>query len=117
MKFNPPPPDDDTEPPVITIIHEGAATTEDPGVWYVDVSDVGSGLAELRISIDGVVIIHEQDLGGIPSKSYSIELPAIEGVRTIQVYAKDDDNDVAGDQLETTVTDEITIIPPLPVFG
>jgi len=111
----PTPPDDDDYPPVITIIHEGEATSEDPGFWNVYVGDTGSGLAEVKISVDGEIIIYDQQLLGIPFKSWEIDVPGSLGNHIIEVFAKDNDNDWPGDQQSITIVEDITIIPP--IFG
>ncbi len=114
-----PPVDDDTEPPVITISYVGEETTENPGVWNVVAEDIGSGLDEVIISVDGVEIIHDSNLGGIASKTYdNIAVPAAEGVHTIQVYARDYDIDWVGDQQEITISHTVDIVPiePPPII-
>ena len=107
--------DDDTKAPDIIITYEGDATEDNPGVWNVYVEDIGSGLAEVKISIDGTVMIHDQQLGGITSKSYIMPVPRFVGVHIIEVFAKDNDNNWDGDQQEMMTTELVDITPP--IFG
>jgi len=110
-----PPVDDDTEPPVIWITYVGEETTENPGVWNVFIEDIGSGLAEVTIRIDGIIVVQDSNLGGTLSKSYdNLAVPAEEGTHTIEVYAKDNDNDWIGDQQEITIIQDVVIHPPGP---
>ncbi len=113
-----PPVDDDTEPPVVWIDYVGEETTENPGVWNVVVEDVGSGLDEVIIKLDGNVIIHDSNLGGIASKTYNnIAVPGDVGVHTIEVYGRDYDIDWVGDQQEITISQDVMIqLEPPPVI-
>jgi len=90
-----PPPFDPSAPNII-IGYAGTGHTEDPGEWTVDINDPQSGLDEVQIIIHDAYgnieySINDQNLNGIYSKSYNIPLPAIEGVHTIKVTAKNTD--------------------------
>ncbi len=82
--------DDDT-PPVIDISHEGGYTTDDPGYWIVDIEDLESGLKEVEILVEGVIEVDENNLNGIISATYTINVPAEEGVKTITITAINND--------------------------
>jgi len=109
--------DDDTEPPVISIVYDGDGTTDNPGNWLVEIDDLGAGLAEVLILIDGDVYKNDQNLGGILTKSYVVPVPPLAGDHTIEVFAKDNDNDWDGDQQEIMITDEVEITRPPIIFG
>ena len=105
--------DDDTEAPTIAISYVGDYHTEKSGVWNVIVEDLGAGLAEIIISIDGNIVIQEADLGGITSKTYNnIAVPATEGIHTIEITAIDNDNQWIGDPQEITISQWVDILPP-----
>ncbi|MFX1279141.1 MAG: carboxypeptidase-like regulatory domain-containing protein [Promethearchaeota archaeon] len=90
--------DDDIDPPIIDIQYiEGDMTDGNPGKWMVNVYDP-SGLYEVTIYIDGVLFetIHKFSEGSF-SKTYNI-LNSL-GSHSIQVFAKDNDNDRAGDKI------------------
>jgi len=75
--------------PTITISYVGDSNMDNPGVWNVIIEDLGSGIDTVQIYVDGVIIVDEQ-LGGIPSKSYvDIAVPAVEDIHTITVIVKD----------------------------
>lgn len=78
--------DDDT-PPVIEVSHQGGYTIDDPGYWIVDIEDLESGLKEVEILIDGIIEVDENNLNGIISASYIVNVPAEEGVHFIKITA------------------------------
>jgi len=81
--------DDDKTPPIITIDYDGEASVDNPGVWNVLIEDGQSGIDSVIISVHGIIIFQEQ-LGGISSKSYNnIAVPATEGLHRIKVVAID----------------------------
>ncbi|MEJ2252118.1 MAG: hypothetical protein P8Y70_18925 [Candidatus Lokiarchaeota archaeon] len=114
--------DDDTSVPTISIEYTGDGDTNNPGHWTVIVEDLESGLSEIKILVDGVEILHDDQLNGILSTSTEIPVPAIEGVHTIEVNAKNNDNDWIGDiSLNSeSVSQEIvkkSVGPPIIIGG
>ncbi len=117
--------DDDTTPPTITIGYNGQGHTADPGQWIIEIEDLESGLNEVIIIVDGVVVLHDtyDDLRGVDEISYYIDVPAVEGIHTIEVTAVNNDTDWVGDQESNTVSSSreivlwIVIIEPPIIIG
>jgi archaellum component FlaG (FlaF/FlaG flagellin family) len=101
--------DDDKTPPIISIVYEGGNSVEDPGIWEVFVGDEQSGLDTVTILVDEGLWI-EESLGGLKTQTYSVPVPAIEGVHTIEVTAVDNDHDRPNDQLPNTETHSVELI-------
>ncbi|PWI46610.1 hypothetical protein CEE45_15960 [Candidatus Heimdallarchaeota archaeon B3_Heim] len=102
--------DDYTLAPAIAIQYFGLGTDVDPGYWHVNVEELGSGIGEVLILVDGGEIVY-QVLNGVSSYSYEIPVPAIVGVHMIEVIATNNDNDRNGDQESTSETDTVEIVP------
>ncbi len=109
--------DDDIEAPNVAIIYDGGYNIDDSGVWNVQVADSGAGLDSVIIEVDGITIIEEDQLGGIQSKSYQVDVPAAEGRHIIEVTVIDNDDNWVGDQQEITITDDVDIAPGDPIPG
>ena len=103
--------DDDFTAPVILIAYEGDYTETNPGTWHIDVEDLESGLDEVRIWINGVEQIYDQNLEGIISMHYDILVPDIAGIYTINVTAINNDKDTEYDQESYTKYQIVDINP------
>ncbi|MFX0022436.1 MAG: hypothetical protein ACFE9S_08910 [Candidatus Hermodarchaeota archaeon] len=103
--------DDDFTPPTILITYEGEYTETNPGTWHIDAEDLQSGLDEVRISINGVEQIYDQNLEGIISIHYDIPVPNIGGIYTLEVTAINNDKDFEGDQESYTKYQIVDINP------
>ena len=90
MKLNPLYIDDET-PPTIDVNYEGEATEDEPGTWIVYIEDLESGLSQVEILLNGEIEIYEDNLFGINSALYLIDLPAIEGTYILLVTATNND--------------------------
>lgn len=101
--------DDDTTPPIISLSYYGEGYDSDPGVWAVDIEDLGEGIDEVIILVDGNEEINEQ-LNGISTISYDVAVPGSIGIHTIEVIVKDNDKDWDGDQESNAVTESIEIV-------
>jgi hypothetical protein len=108
-------PDDDTSPPIISIEYLGDKNINNPGVWQVEVGDPESGLDEVKIEINGILEVHETNLGGKTSILYQ-NLPshAILSNNTIIVTATNNDKDFAGDQETAMASDWVILKEPSP---
>jgi len=102
--------DDDTTPPTISVNYYGGYDTNDPGVWLVLLNDLESGLGEVIISVDGIVVISDTFL--TTSEWYSVSVPAVVGIRTIIVTVKNHDIDWDGDQETGSMMDQVFLDPP-----
>ncbi|MFX1286405.1 MAG: hypothetical protein ACFFB5_22410 [Promethearchaeota archaeon] len=102
--------DDDTTPPVISVNYYGEGHEDDPGVWSVNIVDLGDGLDEVLILVDGNEEINEQNLNGISTKSYDVTVPGDIGTHTIEIIVKDNDKDWDGDQLANTKSGSVEIV-------
>ncbi|MFX1280610.1 MAG: hypothetical protein ACFFA3_14630 [Promethearchaeota archaeon] len=103
----------DETPPTISINYAGEYHTDDPGIWTVNVEDLESGLYEVQIIVFNATgyieyTFTDQNILGIPSISYDINVPAIEGTHTIEVTA------INAGQLVYTTSDWVDIQPPPP---
>jgi hypothetical protein len=79
----------DNSPPIIELDYDGEATTEDPGLWLVNLEDPESGIAEVTITIDGEIYILETNLGGISFKTFdNIPVPNTLGLHVIWIEVK-----------------------------
>lgn len=102
--------DDDTTPPVISVNYYGEGHDDDPGVWSINIVDLGEGLDEVLILVDGNEEINEQNLNGINTKSYDVTVPGDIGTHTIEIIVKDNDKDWDGDQATNTKTGSVEIV-------
>ena len=92
-EFIPPEPlpiDDDTAP-IINIYYLGGNDNCDPGIWKVQIIDVESGIGDVRILVDGNIVL-EENLQGLNSIIYDISVPGATGYHTIEVTATNDDS-------------------------
>ncbi len=113
--------DDDTTPPTIEVLYVGSGTDYDPGWWNVYITDVESGIDDVLILVNGFEMIHDENLGGILSISYTGETggvitPTSIGSHMIEVISINNDNDYEGDQ-ESSYYVEIKEIIFDPIFG
>ncbi|MFX1481545.1 MAG: hypothetical protein ACFFCI_25985, partial [Promethearchaeota archaeon] len=97
--------------PLILIGYEGGYTDTNPGTWHIDVEDLESGLDEVRITLNGVEQVYDQNLNGILSKHYDILLPSIADIYTITVIATNYDIEYTQD---TNTKSQLVDINPDP---
>ncbi|MBD3339778.1 MAG: hypothetical protein GF353_11755 [Candidatus Lokiarchaeota archaeon] len=87
--------DDDTSGPIITINYiDGEETDGSPGKWSVSASDPESGVGEILVYIDDILIGTHVGLYNVPNDL---------GVHTIRVIAKNSDIDRGISDQETSI--------------
>jgi cyclophilin family peptidyl-prolyl cis-trans isomerase len=100
--------DDDTAPPVITLGgSQGTETTADPHQFTWDVTDAGSGLASVTVTVaqDGTPIFTSSDA----ANTYDFS-GAVAGTYEITVSATDADNDFASDSLSNSASRSVIVV-------
>ncbi|MBA7526715.1 hypothetical protein ES705_18884 [subsurface metagenome] len=103
--------DDDKTPPTISIVYEGGHYLANLGTWSICIEDLESGIDDVLIQINGIVYVHDQNLGGPLSLAYNnIPLPVVIQTHMIVVTAINNDKDYEWDQETGTETDRIEIL-------
>lgn len=97
--------DDDDTPPDIDIQYIGNSNDGDPGYFEWNVSDLDSGISEINATVtyesseglDNYTIVIDSNEEG------TWNLPSDLGIYTMEIYAKDNDNDRVDDALTRTM--------------
>jgi parallel beta-helix repeat protein len=95
--------DDDTTAPIIEITHTGSATDGDPGAFEWDITDTDDGIGgdgDTGFAEISVQVLYESS-EGLPNETYdpedapsgTFELPPYLGDYTLEVFARDADDD------------------------
>ncbi|MFX1418424.1 MAG: hypothetical protein ACFE9N_05835 [Promethearchaeota archaeon] len=106
--------DDDVAPPEIEIQYIGSGFDSNPGCFEWNIYDLDSGLSEINIAVtyestEGLAD-YTINLDGTETGSWN--LPPFLGIYTIEIFARDNDNDrtLIVDSLTTELTKEQEII-------